>query len=110
MPNHFHQSSGKVALSLKYIRINLSCPSILSLHNLCLPKTEPPRVGSFVARQAKSIDMFSSSPSSSSSSDESFEILYKHKNTLTSSIETKIKSKNGAGGGETYLAAILPST
>jgi hypothetical protein len=63
---------------LKYDRINFSCPSILSLRNCYLPNTDPPIFGFLTARYANSMDIFSSSSWSYSSSDVSDDELYKY--------------------------------
>jgi hypothetical protein len=73
----------KIALGICQIfieihHINLLWPSIRSLHNFCLPKTEPPIFGFVLMRQTNSMEMFSSSSISKSSSDESYDDLYKH--------------------------------
>jgi hypothetical protein len=70
--------SGNIGFSLKYDRINFSCPSILSLCNFCLPNTDPPIFGFLTARYANSMDIFSSSSWSYSSSDVSDDELYKY--------------------------------
>jgi hypothetical protein len=68
---------GICRILLKYDRINLLCPLILSLHNFCLPNTDPPIFGFLMARQTNSMEMFSSSILYSLS-DESYDKLYKH--------------------------------
>jgi hypothetical protein len=77
-------ASGNIGFSLKYDRINFSCPSILSLRNFCIPNTDPPIFSFLTVRYANSRDMLSSSSWLYSSSDESDDELYKYTYEMTS--------------------------
>jgi hypothetical protein len=92
------QFSGNIRFSLKYDRINFSCPSILSLRNFYLLNTDPPIFGLLTARYANSMDMFSSSSWSYSSSDVSDDELYKYTYEMTSlqlACRKKLAKNNG---------------